>query len=477
MESNFSFSIHHIGGRRATTSLKDSFFKNDCLWTFYDADESCLEQIKCRTDGEWTQILPYCLFSSRQKVKFHINQDPTTSSIFELDNKFGEFYLDHDYPLYGPMDFRFADTINTVKEIELECTTIDLLVQEDKAVAPDILSIDAQGASYDILEGSKECLVRDTIAVSCECEFVPFYKGQKTFGHVSNFMNDHGFIFCCFQNLTKGSMYRESVGFRGDGFHVYCDALFLKDIDTIAEESSGADAVKRLYKLAYTALVYNCLEYSIRCLRIIESKFGSEIKPEWKFVSVLDGLMELVDSSNGIMLQSFMDVFPADANLRRFNANEDIVDYDAYSRLLDVLPVLAVKAEHNNKKSILVISYRRFCDKIVSDVDLPAGIDLFLNAAIPDDAKEPIGCIGEIPDSCYVLLTASHKSQELKKELLDKGVAEDCIFVTGYFIPEADDGYTNVERYLCSCGFVELSEMVRNKRIKQSYARNYHFPS
>ena len=209
--NNLLLSVHHVGGRRGTSALRSNVFQKDCMWTFYDADESCLDQIRANAHGSMVRVLPYCLYSKKCDVEFNINVDPSTNSIFDLNSKYAEFYLDNDYPLYGPMDYNLKDTIKTVRKVKMECTSLDLLSKETEFIGPDILSIDAQGAAYEVIEGSVENLLSKTVAVCCEAEFIPFYKGQKLFSHISQLLEENGFIFSSFVRECHSSQLIQAI--------------------------------------------------------------------------------------------------------------------------------------------------------------------------------------------------------------------------------------------------------------------------
>ena len=129
----YFFSIHHIGGRRGTSALNQDYFQQDTCFTFYDSDPECLEQIKTITKNKNTVVLPYCFGETQQRIPFHLNVDPTTNSLYLLNEDMKDAYLYQYYPLYGPFDFVFGDVIRSEKTIEVDVVSMDYLYKDKKA--------------------------------------------------------------------------------------------------------------------------------------------------------------------------------------------------------------------------------------------------------------------------------------------------------------------------------------------------------
>lgn len=473
---NTKLSVHHIGGRRGTSALCQSYFQEDCSWTFYDADESCLDQIKASEREAETKVLPYCLFSGEVEVDFKINADPSTNSIFDFNEKFSELYLDNNYPLYGPMDYRLQDTVQKVKEVKMKCTSLDLLADGAGFESPDVLSIDAQGAAFEILKGAENTLINKTIAVCCEAEFIQIYKDQKLFSHVSQLLDEKGFVFAGFLKLTKGSMYRESIGVRGDHFHICADVLFLKEIDSVVSESRAGEGALRLYKLAYTALVHGYVEYAAQCARVIKANYPESEQISSAYAKIIDEFYSILQKREVKYHQSFHEVFSPEASARRFSDDQSIVDYDSYSRLVEVLGALGRKVKTDGGKEILIVTYKRFGERLLSSNDLDSELNYTFDYAIPDCEFSIAGKLGEIPENAYILLTASHKTPNLKEQLKKRGISEDKIFVTGHWVPDCDENDSELEVFFRSKNLGHVAYLVKEKRINQSYKVNPILP-
>jgi FkbM family methyltransferase len=82
------------------------------------------------------------------------------------------------------------------KEVTIETQSLDDIVfqgRQDKARLGEFIKLDCQGAEYEILCGAKKTLDERCVALLCEVEFIPMYKGQKTFPDIDLFLRAKGF--------------------------------------------------------------------------------------------------------------------------------------------------------------------------------------------------------------------------------------------------------------------------------------------
>lgn len=275
--------IHHIGGRFGNGGFPHlASFERDMVRVFYDADTDCLEQIGERQKGSQAEVytFPYCVGYNKNSGSgtFNINYDPTSSSLYSYNPAYGSFY----FFCYNH-DFVVSETMRTMEKRELEVVTLDHLFNTGaiQVSPPDFLSMDVQGAEYDILQGAENILEKNVLALVMETWFHPVYQGQKVFGDISQFLSDRGFYFVKFLKTTEYSPYRSPVGLRGEGFQVFSDALFLRRIDSLeALDKERAQIDNMLTKLAFIAIVYGQFEYGMECLRRIKKEDGSRYAPD-----------------------------------------------------------------------------------------------------------------------------------------------------------------------------------------------------
>lgn len=262
-------SIHHVGGRGGEKPFPTlDIFEKDFVNVLYEADRDCIEQIRAGYEACESElhVIPCCLGQSSRAGTLHINYDPFTSSLREFDSDYGPYYyhnFEHDYV--------FSETTATMEKRDVAITTLDSVIAGSNALIPppDFLSIDTQGSEYEILLGAAGLLESNVVAIVAEVEFHPLYRGQKLFGDLVNLLSGSGFHFVRFLARFKDvAPFRAPIGLRGEGFHLFGDALFLRRISSIeAVQQDTPSRCRMLKKLAFISIVYKQFEFALQCLR------------------------------------------------------------------------------------------------------------------------------------------------------------------------------------------------------------------
>lgn len=286
---------HHIGGRGGQRSFPFlQRFEKDLVNVLYEADRDCIEHI--RRSGQSFEselhVVTECVGGTDDTGTLHVNYDPFTNSLLEFNPDYGAFYYhssDHDYV--------FAEAAREVEKRNVEICPLDRLLDKYSPAVPmpNFLSVDTQGSEYQILLGAKGALSSHVVAVAVEVEFHRIYKEQKLFGDILELMDESGFHFVKFIAPRQPvSPYRAPIGLRGDGFHLYDEALFLRKVPAL--EALEADAGTRnllLKKLAFVSIVYKQIEYALQCLeaaRKFAGDSGNGDKDEPAYLSFLGDL-------------------------------------------------------------------------------------------------------------------------------------------------------------------------------------------
>jgi len=255
--------LHHVGGRAGSICFPiPKKFEPDIINVLYEADTSCVDQIKTYwiQNQSQTEVYPYCLSNTVGSCNFYLNYDPYTSSIYPFNEKYKDYY--YPYKDSG-MDYVFGDSCQPMQTLTLETTTLDSLIAEGKVGAPDFLSLDTQGCELDILKGAQKCLEDHVSALYIEVEFHALYKDQPLFHDLCAFLNPLGFELIDV-TLNKRYPFRGKWGMRGEGMATDGEALFFK----IPERIKGSldERALQLNKLAFIALIYNRFEYMQLCM-------------------------------------------------------------------------------------------------------------------------------------------------------------------------------------------------------------------
>jgi FkbM family methyltransferase len=322
--------IHHVGGRAGSIDfpiLKG--FEKDIINILYEADESCIDQIKDRWkfSESKTLILPYCLSKQEGSGNFHINYDPYSSSIYSLNEKYSKFY----HPSFGhneltSFDYVLGDAWRSMKKINIPYTTLDTIVLDKNEVpSPDFISIDTQGSELDILNGSSRLLETNILAVLVEVEFHQLYKDQPLFGDLCKTLSQYSFDLVDIKLMDKLMPIRGKQGFRGKGFTTHGQALFLKNPNKINDNL-------QLNKLAFIATVFFQFERSQQCFESENFSVLSETSIVFnnsspRYLNFIARLSEIVKKLPERSSPLFSDNYSFDSSNERFNLKNHENDF------------------------------------------------------------------------------------------------------------------------------------------------------
>ena len=131
---------YYVGGRFGSIGFPEiNKYCHEIEKYIFEADEDCIDQIKAIHPN--SRVISKFIGEDNKKIKFFINYCPYTSSIFELNQKYGEFY--HKYS--NNTDYVFKHTIKPVKSVEMVTSSLDSLFLNKTIEPADFLSIDTQG--------------------------------------------------------------------------------------------------------------------------------------------------------------------------------------------------------------------------------------------------------------------------------------------------------------------------------------------
>lgn len=314
--------IHHVGGRAGSIDfpiLKG--FEKDIINVLYEADETCIDQIKDRwkLSESKTLIFPYCLSKKEESGYFHINYDPYSSSIYSLNKDYSSFY----HPAFGhneltSFDYVLGDAWRSMKKIIMPYTTLDTIVLDrNKVPPPDFLSIDTQGSELDILIGSSRLLETNILAVLVEVEFHQLYKDQPLFGDLCKTLSQYNFDLVDIKLMDKLMPKRGKQGFRGNGFTTHGQAFFLKN-------PSKLNNNLQLNKLAFISTVFYQFERSEQCFEsehftMISEKSIFSHKSFPRYLNFVARLSEIVKKLPDRSSPLFSDNYSFVSSNERFN--------------------------------------------------------------------------------------------------------------------------------------------------------------
>ena len=278
----------HVGGRGGLGPTKDLLKLGERLsLTIFEANiedsagESTMKEFE-NLVHEYSQrykvklrIIPQCLSNCIGTKKFHINVMPDCSSLLRMNPNMKQYQR----PAWGDQcRLVWGQIAQPTRTIDLEVSTIDELNAKDIIPIPQFLSLDVQGAEYDVLEGASKALYGDLLGVVSEVEFRPLYEGQKLFADQYAILNKHRF------NLFE--LYNPEYWYSGPiidkGELLVGEALFLRSFRYFVEKYSKRLELL-LSNLAKLAIVASCFERSAYTFEIIDYVMNNWPN-EWDYI-------------------------------------------------------------------------------------------------------------------------------------------------------------------------------------------------
>lgn len=297
------FNIHHIGARSGTIGFPKLKPLHDSITcTAYDADINCCPQIKENLSIQGysnVEVIQKGIGQSR-KAKFNLAYDPNSSSLFETNDYFSDYYIESP-----DFDRIQKEAHKKVEELSLDLIPLDSI---NLKFTIDFLSLDTQGSELDILKSAKNSLDK-TIGIYTEVNFAPLYEGIPLYGDVSNYLDKLGFQLINI-DLQNGFAPRNlPVGFRLNKMVNQGDALFLKKPELINSELERR-------KLIFAAIAFGQLEFAASCINDlkINQKYP---KNTWQFA--VNRFLETVSGIEDAMPKTFSQKFSKAQSFERFS--------------------------------------------------------------------------------------------------------------------------------------------------------------
>lgn len=305
-DKDLKINVHHIGGIGdcgPTEAIR--MLGNDVEWTVYDADESALSKMK-KLDNENILLVNKCIGGSNSKNKFNIMRGNSASSLLNGSPDAKDYTL-----ITGPNKAQIWGIHTQVtKSIVMELNTIDSLVMSKQISPVDFLSIDAQGAELDIINGASQLLPADIMGILCEVGFSEIYSGQPLFCDIQARLLKDNFRLCQIYNSQNWNTCPLQEGLMGEGFNIVGEALFLKNPDKMIDFDNITRIprevllkfVVQCLKLSVIAVVFDQLDFALKVTKILQDKnlVSLDTLADNTNVMYIKLLRDLTDAARGI---------------------------------------------------------------------------------------------------------------------------------------------------------------------------------
>jgi FkbM family methyltransferase len=290
MTANSKIALHHVGGRWGNHPFpRLPAFAGDFVEVLYEADTDAIAAIQQAAKNRPNQliVIPACLAESDGDGTLHVYVNPGLTSLRELNG-----VLDDRYQNTFGVDFDFAkDGARLLQKRKVATRRFDSLIATEAAPCPppDFLSLDVQSGEYEVLLGARNALDHDISGLIVEVEFGEMYIGQRRFQEVYDLLDDAGFDFVRFLAIGETSVWAP-LGFRGDGYQDFADALFLRRCDRMPSDDPRRREL--LTKLCFFALTFGVVELAIQCITALHGATLPQARTYERFVAACREVFE-----------------------------------------------------------------------------------------------------------------------------------------------------------------------------------------
>ena len=276
LKTDTAIKLYHVGGRGDTIGPADCLLRqlgNNVMLTVFEADpdvkDAGLQEGFDSNFGGKFFTMPRCLSDCVGRRNFYINEEADSSSLLKISPEA------ENYAHRGSL--RWGQTCRTVKVIEVDVTTLDELYTSGELSLPDFLSIDAQGAEYDVMKGASKSLQGDLLGVVTEVEFREIYHGQKLFADQDALLRKH--LFRLYELYNPQYWYPNPSFVSGRGALTVAEALYLRDFRYFIERGDITELEILLPKLLKLIIVSGCFgqySYAGEIISYVASRWPAE---------------------------------------------------------------------------------------------------------------------------------------------------------------------------------------------------------
>jgi FkbM family methyltransferase len=214
-----------------------------------------------RPSEGWKSVryLPAALARASGRRTLHVPADPEGASLLKPD------------PAIGAR-FNKSQFFTGVREVPVECVTLDGAIASASVGPPAYLKLDVEGAELEVLAAAPRAL-ESLVVVKTEVSFLPFRHGQALAGDVDAFLRARGFQPMDFLDLSRWRRLGYVLHPHADwqtipytrGQIVHGDALYIRDPETVSDDNDAGR--RRLLTTAAIALSFGFFDFAAMILQ------------------------------------------------------------------------------------------------------------------------------------------------------------------------------------------------------------------
>jgi FkbM family methyltransferase len=299
--------VYHIGGvgdYGPATDILKRYPANTLLVVLEARDEAPEFGIEDR-GAAYTRKLTVnrCISGKTGPAKFFVNTHGESSSLFPP----APAAMEED--MVNPTCRTWGANTQLDRQVELDTVSIDDFVGQGLAPPPDILSIDAQGAECDIMQGGSQSF-ENMLGVVSEVEFSEIYLGQGLFHRQHEFLLNRGIRLADVYNVQY--WYPGSIAI-GEGFLTVGEAVWLRTLESLTTSSprDKSQQFHRLLKLGAIAFGFRRKSLAYKVADLLLKDFQKELAelgnhPFWRDLTELHSYVNANSHNHAIDNEFFL---------------------------------------------------------------------------------------------------------------------------------------------------------------------------
>lgn len=210
-----------VGARGGVHSMIDPLAEATAVLAF-DADRAECERLA-------RQMAEQRLYAAHRVEPVAIARQKGTADLFVYSSAVNCSLMLPNQELMRRYRVAGFELLETVK---VPTTSLDEVVfggPDDGQTWGELIKLDTQGTSLDILEGATRTLRERTVALMVEAEFLEIYRGQRLFSELETWLSRQGFSLYGIDPHYRSTKLLDKRRSCGRERTIYADAIFLKD--------------------------------------------------------------------------------------------------------------------------------------------------------------------------------------------------------------------------------------------------------
>ncbi len=170
--------IIDIGANEGQFAAKMRQFFPEATIHSFEPIPAVFDILKQNFNGD-SRFKPYCygLGDKNETVEFFANEYSPSSSLLKMTE-----HLEH------------FDKAQKAKPINIQITTLNEILKDQKLEGPVLVKIDVQGFEDKVIAGGKDILAKADMVI-CEVSFFKLYENQQLFDNIYQTMKSLGFAY------------------------------------------------------------------------------------------------------------------------------------------------------------------------------------------------------------------------------------------------------------------------------------------